>query len=159
MKQLLILVLLACCALPATAGTKEDIEQVQRNLLELQQQFWNLEKELKTNSSSFQDNSQKLQSMAEDLRNNQAALNAKLETILNQLQALNEGLEETNRRVKDLTTNRVVNPSAGVDSGNPMTSQNPGMDAAAPAQGTVGEQQIFQAARAEYSKGNFEQAL
>src|SRR5262244_3981870 len=35
------------------AGTKEDMEQLQRNVIELQQQFWNLENDLKTNNASF----------------------------------------------------------------------------------------------------------
>lgn len=164
-KRILLFWLLFCWAIPLPAGNKEDLEQVQRNQLELQQQFWNLEKELQDNNTKFQDTSKKLQTMGEDLRNNQAALNAKLETILNQIQALNERLDETNRRIKDISARPVAPGTTYPESGQPVIppTQQPGSTPATPdagaVQGSVGEQQIFQAARADYSRGNFEGAL
>jgi tol-pal system protein YbgF len=149
------------------AGTKEDIEQVQRNVLELQQQFWNLDSTLKANNTALQSTAKKLEESSEQLRDNQAALNAKLESILNQIQALGEKLEETNRRIKELGSGGYQQPAATPanpnldDSDFQMLNPSPSnpQTGVVPGQGTVSEQQLFQAARAQYSQGKFEQAL
>jgi tol-pal system protein YbgF len=174
MKKVILAALLAFTC-TAWAGTKEDIEQVQRNLLELQQQFWNLEKDLKANTTDFKDTAGKLQKTNDELRQSQAALNAKLETILNQIQALNAKLDETNVRIRELAAagNRLGTTGAYEpvqtepqgsqhveESPEPMENTEQSGQAPLPAgQGSVGEQQIFTIARAEYTKGNFEQAL
>lgn len=148
-----VFIALAACAM---AGTKEDIEQVQRNVLDLQQQFWNLQKDLKENSAALQGSVTKIQNSAQDMQTSQAALSAKLETILNQIQALSEKLDDTNRRVKELSTRQMPPSMMPADAGG-MTPSQPGTEPTA--QPSVGEQQLFQSANAEYSKGNFEQAL
>ena len=151
------------------AGTKEDLEQVQRNLLDLQQQFWNLDSTLKTNNTALQNTAKKLEEATDQLRDNQAALNAKLESILNQVQALSEKLDETNRRMKDLASSgyqrpAIVNPNPDLNAPANQTTTTPG-DYVPPqananqSQGAVSEQQLFQSAKAQYSQGKFEQAL
>lgn len=167
MKIGICFVLVLSLATISSAGTKEDLEQVQRNLLELQQQFWNLEGTLKTNNTAIQNSSKKLEETSDQLRDNQAALNAKLESILNQLQALGEKLDETNRRLKDLASSGyqrpvapMANPELPTDSSQtiqPPTTANPPL--ANSMQGSVSEQQLFQSARAQYTQGKFEQAL
>src|SRR5687767_10816500 len=114
MRRTLFLVLLITFgAVTAQAGTKEDIAQLQRNLLEIQQQFWDLEERLKNNSSvdvTLKD----LQNANDELREAQASLNAKLERILNEVQALNGKLEETNQRVRDLSVPAAVRPQPAI---------------------------------------------
>jgi tol-pal system protein YbgF len=160
------------------AGSKEDMEQLQRNVIELQQQFWNLENDLKANNASFTGAVQKVKDATTELQQNQAALNSKLETILNQVSALNEKLDETNRRIKDMTAQPMPVPgtlSGNVpDQGNYQANNpgsNPGMNPPpsgampstsakpAPTAAGAGDQQLFQTANAQYSKGSFEQAL
>lgn len=169
MKFVICLLLIVSFAPFCSAGTKEDIEQIQRNLLDLQQQFWNLDGTLKTNNTTIQTSVKKMDETSDQLRDNQAAINAKLESILNQLQALGEKLEETNRRIKDLTsggyqrpTSSTLNPDNGGTS-TPLaatgTDAIPQAGPAAPGQGTISEQQLFQSARAQYTQGKFEQAL
>ncbi len=169
MKIVICFLLIISFAAFCSAGTKEDIEQVQRNLLELQQQFWNLESTLKSNNTAMQDTAKKVGESSDQLRDNQAAINAKLESILNQLQAFGEKLEETNRRIKDLAGSGyqhpapaginpdVVQPSDSVTTPRDESGSPPG--AATGSQGSISEQQLFQAARAQYSQGKFEQAL
>jgi len=147
------------------AGTKEDIEQVNRNVLDLQRQFWDLGKELQNTTTAFNETVKKLQGSNEEVRDNQAALNAKLESILNQLQAINEKLNETNRRMKELESSG-VRSSALTTPPNPAPAggQNPGLEPPEPSRnqtiaGSPDEQQLFRDATAQYSKGEFEQAL
>lgn len=171
MKRVFVAALLAFSC-TAWAGTKEDIEQVQRNVLELQQQFWSLEKELKTNNTDFKDTAGKMQKASDELRQTQAALNSKLETILNQIQALNSKLDETNVRMRELAAGSAMTNRTQVDPSQqpsfpesseqtPQSIEEGAQISAQPqaTQGSVGEQQIFTIARAEYTKGNFEQAL
>ena len=151
------------------AGTKEDLEQVQRNLLDLQQQFRNLDSTLKTNNTALQNTVKKLEDTTDQLRDNQAALNAKLESILNQVQALSEKLDETNRRMKDLGSSgyqrpAIVNPNPDLNEPAKQTATTrgdyvPPQANANQSQGAVSEQQLFQSAKAQYSQGKFEQAL
>jgi tol-pal system protein YbgF len=177
MKSISIFVLLFVFVPFAFAGTKEDLEQVQRNIIQLQQQFWDLGKQIQNGNAAFQDTAKNLQTTADQLRENQASLNAKLDTIANQLQAMNEKLEETNRRLRDLTgsggqRSMVAPPdqrSAGGNGDSMSGSANPGNNvdessgqpAAGPSQqpGVAPEQQAFQDAMAQYSRGKFEQAL
>lgn len=163
MKQFLSFVVFFVSTSLLFAGTKEDLEQVQRNLLELQQQIWNLEKGASANDARVQSSVKKVETSNQELRDNQAALNAKLESILNQIQALNEKLEETNSRIKDIAAAAAQRPAMP-----PVNQQNPDQDSSEDSNngnfspgGTaaVGEQQLFQTARGEYNKGNFEQAL
>jgi tol-pal system protein YbgF len=143
------------------AGTKEDLEQVQRNLVEMQQEIWNLEKGVSANDSRVQGAVKKLETSSQELRDSQAALNAKLESILNQIQALNEKLEETNSRMREMAAAaaqpQVISPTNPQNPGESAGDDNGGM--AQPGVGAVGEQQLFQTAKGEYNKGNFEQAL
>lgn len=152
------------------AGTKEDIEQVNRNVLDLQRQFWDLGKELQNTSTAVNDAVKKLQGSNEEVRDNQAALNAKLESILNQLQAINETLNETNRRIKELESSGVrgpamTNPGSTAPPEDENPSSNPrSMPPSEPSRnqaiaGSPDEQQLFRDATAQYSKGEFEQAL
>ncbi len=153
------------------AGTKEDIEQVNRNVLDLQRQFWDLGKELQNTTTAFNDTVKKLQGSNEEVRDNQAALNAKLESILNQLQAINEKLNETNQRIKGLESSGIPGSTAMSTQGSsaPPAEDNPGANLRSPVptepsrnQTTAGspdEQQLFRDATAQYSKGEFEQAL
>ena len=152
------------------AGTKEDIEQVNRNVLDLQRQFWDLGKELQNTTTAFNETAKKLQGSNEEVRDNQAALNAKLESILNQLQAINEKLNETNRRIKELESSGVqgsaiTNPAStdGAAEDNPGTNPR-SVEPSEPSKnqtiaGSPDEQQLFRDATAQYSKGEFEQAL
>lgn len=151
-------------------GTKEDIEQVNRNVLDLQRQFWDLGKELQNTTTAFNDTVKKLQGSTEEVRDNQAALNAKLESILNQLQAINEKLDETNRRIKDLESPGVrgsgmPNPGSEAPPEDQNPDSNPGLVEPSPPSrnqttgGSQEEQQLFRDATAQYSKGEFEQAL
>jgi len=153
---------------PAFSGTKEDLEQVQRNVLELQQQFWNLEKSIKANNDAISGVVNKLQDTTEQMRDSQASLNSKLDSILNQMQALNSKLDETNRHLKDLSlgngsghpTIPDINAPPGTTAPGNATIVNPAPPPAGNAPvGTVGEQQLFQTAMAQYTKGKFEQAL
>ena len=155
------------------AGTKEDMEQLQRNVLEIQQQFWNLENDLKTNNASFTGAVQKVKDATAELQQNQAALNSKLETILNQLSTLNEKLDETNRQLKNMSAQPLPAPGALTgnvpEQGNYQTynpGSNPGTNPApsnpVPSSSSAkpgGDQQLFQTANAQFSKGSFEQAL
>ena len=177
MKMITPLLLIIFFSALTFAGTKEDMEQLQRNLLELQQQFWNLDSTLKTNNTAIQSAAKKLEDTTDQLRDNQAALNAKLETILNQVQALSEKLDETNRHMKDLASGGyqrpVINPNPDMNApANQGTSTpgdyvppqananaNPSQGTAANNPGAVSEQQLFQSAKAQYSQGKFEQAL
>src|SRR5688572_29746553 len=77
------------------AGTKEDVAQLQRNVIEIQQQFWDLEKRL-SNTDSFAAGLKDVQDSTQQLREAQASLNAKLERLLNEIETLNEKVEETN---------------------------------------------------------------
>jgi len=158
MKRILVLFLFLAFGVTAYGGTKEDIAQIQRNLLEIQQQFWDLEKKLK-DTSSVDTTVKNVQDSMEELRGVQANLNAKLEKVLNEVQTLHEQMEDTNRRVRELSI-----PSAA---GMPPTTTNPVEEpdenrAPAPSQpppAGVGEQQVYQTAMGEYAKGRFEQAL
>jgi tol-pal system protein YbgF len=102
-----------------------------------------------------------LRDSAEEMRQTQASLNAKLERILNEIQALNGKLEETNRRVRDLTMQPVPVAPAEIS----QTSEPPATEPSSPPQAAVaaptglGEQQIYQDAMGQYTKGRFEQAL
>lgn len=151
-------------------GTKEDIEQVNRNVLDLQRQFWDLGKELQNTTVAVNETVKKLQGSNEEVRDNQAALNAKLESILNQLQAINEKLNETNRRIKDLESSGVrgsgmSNPGSAAPAADQNPDSNPGsVEPTLPSRnetiaGSPDEQQLFRGATAQYSKGEFEQAL
>jgi len=158
MKRILVLFLFLVSGVTAYGGTKEDIAQIQRNLIELQQQFWDLEKKLK-DTSPAETKLKNVEDSMEELRGVQANLNSKLERVLNEVQALNEKIEDTNRRVRELS----LPPAAGV----PLANTNPVEEApenpvpapSQPPQGGVGEQQVYQAAMGEYAKGRFEQAL
>ncbi len=159
MKSILILVLILVSGVTAYGGTKEDIAQIQRNLMEIQQQFWDLEKKLK-DSSSVDVKIKSVQDSMEELRGVQANLNAKLENILNQVEALHEKIEDTNRRVRDLS----VPPAAGVppaptNSVEDSPEENPDPAPARLPTGGIGDHQVYQTAMAEYTKGRFEQAL
>jgi tol-pal system protein YbgF len=158
MKHSLILILIFAVTAIANAGTKEDIAQLQRNLIEIQQQFWDLEKKLK-DGSSVDTKLKDVQDSMEELRGVQANLNSKLENILNQVQALNEKIEDTNRRVRELS----IPPAAGLPptTTNPVEEpdENPAPVPSQPPQAGVGEQQVYQIAMGEYAKGRFEQAL
>ncbi|MCI0414522.1 tol-pal system protein YbgF [bacterium] len=159
MKRILVLFLFVAFGVTAYAGTKEDMAQIQRNLLEIQQQFWDLEKKLKDNSASVEATVKSVQGSTEELRQVQATLNAKLEKILNELQALHEKVEDTNRRVRDLS----VPAAGGMPPGatNPVEEprQNPNPAPPQPTAAGIGEQQVYQNAMGEYTKGRFEQAL
>lgn len=171
MKTGIVFLTLFLLATFSFAGTKEDIEQVNRNVLDLQRQFWDLGKELQNTTTAFNDTVKKLQGSNEEVRDNQAALNAKLESILNQLQAMNEKLNETNQRIKEMESSgirdSVAPPSAG--SSTPPVDDNPGSNPRSlePTEtsrnqtiaGSPDEQQLFRDATAQYSKGEFEQAL
>jgi tol-pal system protein YbgF len=158
MKRILVLFLFLAFALTAYGGTKEDIAQIQRNLIELQQQFWDLEKKLK-DTSPADTKLKNVEDSMEELRGVQANLNAKLERVLNEVQALNEKIEDTNRRVRELS----IPPAAGVPptNTNPVeeTPENPSPAPSQPPQAGVGEQQVYQTAMGDYAKGRFEQAL
>ncbi len=149
------------------AGTKEDIDQVNRNVLDLQRQFWDLGKELQNTTAAFNDTVKKLQGSNEEVRDNQAALNAKLESILNQLQAINEKLSETNRRIKEMGSAGVPGPAISTPGGAAVSQDSVSDPTPAPSQtsrnqtiaGSPDEQQLFREATAQYSRGEFEQAL
>jgi tol-pal system protein YbgF len=162
----------------AVAGTKEDIDQVQRNVLELQRQFWDLQKDLQANNTAIQEAVKKFQSSGDDVRNSQASINAKMDTILNQIQALNEKLDDTNRRLNELSAGGLRPPQANPPvsgqnpappENNPQNLQNPQNTVQPPGDnasggqmagtGSVPERQLFQSAMAQYSGGRFEQAL
>jgi tol-pal system protein YbgF len=184
MKFLSVLILSFSVVSFAFAGTKEDLEQVQRNVIELQRQFWDLGKQLETDSTNFQNTAKGLQTTTDQLRDNQAALNAKLESILNQMQAFNEKLDETNRRLKELSSAGMQRPmvvtpgetqsdanTAGTgntpsgsqvnepENGSSPGSMNPG--ATQPVAGVAGvpEQQLYQESLAQYTRAKYEQAL
>src|SRR5437763_8070610 len=124
MKKIILSVVFLALAVSAGAGTKEDMEQLQRNVLDLQQQFWDLENNLKSGNSALQTTVQKFQQTTQELQENQASLNAKLESILNQVQALNEKLDETNQRIRDLSSQRTLVPPQNND--NPQPSGQTG---------------------------------
>ncbi len=160
MKRTLFLFLLLAFGATAYAGTKEDIAQLQRSLLEIQQQFWDLEERLKE-SKTVEASVKNLQDSNDGLREAQASLNAKLERILNEVQALNEKLDDTNRRVRDLSVPpvaAVVPPAASNEPEPSNVTSNP-IPAPPPVSATIGEQQIYQDAMGQYTKGRFEQAL
>jgi tol-pal system protein YbgF len=171
MKRILFLVLLiALSAAKAQGGTKEDIAQIQRNLLEIQQQIWDLEARLKNNSSSVEGTVKGVQDSTEELRQVQASLNAKLERILNEIQVINEKIDDTNRRVRDISVPAatVLPPGGNSDEEEPPqanTAQVPAPSGSRPAATpttvapAVGEQQLYQDALGLYTKGRFEQAL
>ena len=166
MKRILFLVfLIAFSALRAQGGTKEDIAQMQRNLLEIQQQIWDLEARLKNNSSSVEGTVKGVQDSTEELRQAQASLNAKLERILNEIQVLNEKIDDTNRRVRDMSVPAATYlPPVPSDSIEPSARNtepipSPRRPPAGSSSTGVGEQQLYQDAVGEYTKGRFEQAL
>jgi tol-pal system protein YbgF len=158
MKRNLILFLFLSLGVTAYGGTKEDIAQIQRNLIEIQQQFWDLEKQLK-NNSSVDTKLKNFEDSMENLREVQANLNAKLEKVLNEVQTLQEQIEDTNRRVRELS----IPTAAGVppSTTNPVEEpgENPAPAPSPPSFSGVGEQQVYQTAMGEYAKGRFEQAL
>lgn len=168
MKRILFLLMitgLICSS--AGAGTKEDIAQIQRNLLEIQQQIWDLEARLKNNTDSVEGTVKGVQDSTQELRQVQASLNAKLERILNEVQALNEKIEDTNRRVRDISVPTAmappVNSSEATDTfTDPAPSPRPPSTTTPPpatAAGSMGDQQLYQDAIGQYTKGRFEQAL
>ena len=142
------------------AGTKEDIAQLQRNLMEIQQQFWDLEKRL-NEATSLDNRIKSVQDSADELRETQASLNAKLEKVLNEIQVLKENLEETNQRVRDLSVPTVsaVPPADPSGFNGTADTAEPAPAPARTTQPTVSEQQLYQDAMALYTKGRFEQAL
>lgn len=177
MKVFSLLFLLLAVASSVFAGTKEDLEQVQRNVIDLQRQFWDLGKQLESNSANFQNTAKSLQTTTDELRDNQATLNSKLESILNQMQALNEKLDETNRRLKDLSSAglqrpMIVTPNNAAPDQNSGTTgappggaqvtqpaQNPGSTQPVGGIAGVPEQQLYQESLAQYTRGKYEQAL
>ena len=163
MKRILFLFIFLAFASITFAGTKEDIAQLQRSLLELQQQFWDLEKRVNDSSTTMESSVKGVQGTSEELRQVQASLNAKLEKILNELQALNEKLEETNNRVRDMSV--PVAPTVapeGSTSPNPELNETPPQTTRPVPSGPapdLGENQLFKDAMGQYTKGRFEQAL
>ena len=168
MKRILFFVfLIAFSAAKAQGGTKEDIAQIQRNLLEIQQQIWDLEARLKNNTSSVEGTVKGVQDSTEEMRQVQASLNAKLERILNEIQVLNEKIDDTNRRVRDITVPAATalpqGPSDSMEppEGNvqPVPSTRPPAASSSSATLAGGEQQLYRDAMGDYTKGRFEQAL
>src|SRR5262249_11379875 len=121
MKRTIFLLFFFSLVSLAVAGTKEDIDQLQRNVLELQRQFWDLQKDLQANNTAIQDAVKKLQGAGDDVRNSQASINAKMDTILNEIQALNEKVDDTNRRLNELSAGGLRPPQANP----PITGQTP----------------------------------
>jgi tol-pal system protein YbgF len=165
MKTTLILVLLIAFATFADAGTKEDLAQIQRSVLDLQQQFWDLEKQMKDGSTSTESAVKNIQDIADTMRQSQAALNAKMDKVLDQLQALDQKLNETNDRIRDMSgpASRTTMPSNTIEPGdsNDQTGQQPAIRQ--PMQegpnASIDEQQVYKEAMGLYTTGKFEQAL
>jgi tol-pal system protein YbgF len=164
MKRTLGFVLLLVIVSVANAGTKEDLAQIQRDLINLQQQFWDLDKQIKDNKASNEATVKSVQDTAESMRQSQAALNAKMERVLDQLQALDQKLND----IRDMSgnaarpsspANPVLNGDSGQGTQQPAMQQPPVQPQAMPPNASGEEQQIYKEAMGQYTKGKFEQAL
>jgi len=153
--RVLLIVLLWGSTAPAQGDTRQDLAKIQRYIIDLQQQVWELQKRLDEQQAATQAVLESLKKQLEASQSTQTQVVQQMQVLLNEIQALKEQLRQTESYLR--TRPVPGTPLAGsgdTTSGPPSpTGEAPKKPEAKPAP------DLFQIAYADYSRGQYDVAI
>lgn len=155
MRKIIIFAFLCVCVpFLLQAGTKEEIEKVQRYVLDLQKQLWDLQE------STFKSNQQIIK-LLDDLNKqiqatqaNQSKLSNQLDALVGEIQTIKAKLEDTNQRLAN------IGSRAQDKTGTPSPDGNQNVNVAPPPDTKEEEMKaLYQTAYGDYQRGKYDLAI
>ncbi|GBC84840.1 Cell division coordinator CpoB [bacterium HR11] len=152
-------VLLLAGTVPAQGDTRQDLAKIQRYIIDLQQQVWELQKRLDEQQAATQAALEGLKKQLEAYQATQTQVVQQMQVLLNEIQALKEQLRQTESYLR-------TRPAPGAPPtgpGNTTPAESPG---GPPSTGEATKKpeakpapDLFQIAYADYSRGQYDVAV
>jgi len=157
--HLLLVLLFLSGTVPAQGDTRQDLAKIQRYIIDLQQQVWELQKRLDEQQAATRAALEDLKKQLEAYQATQAQVVQQMQVLLNEIQALKEQLRQTESYLR-------TRPAPGAPPTAPGNTTSPESPGAPPSTGATTQKSeakpapdLFQIAYADYSRGQYDVAI